>query len=110
MLEEIGGKNGGGSSGQDSKREAYRGRGNPLEWGLVRRSKKEIITKWNEDCWARLFALFRECSLQRRQSMHEDSTEEEEMRRQHRIKVRKDMTRKIRSKKKNGCREPMVGC
>ena len=42
-------------------------------------------------------------NLQRRQSMHEDSTEEEEMRRQQRMKVMKDMTKKIRSKRKNEC-------
>ena len=32
--------------------------------------------------WASIFALFRAYNLQRRQSMHEDSTEEEELRRQ----------------------------
>ena len=42
---------------EDSNREAYRGKGNPLEWRLVRRSKKDRIKKWREDCWARIFAL-----------------------------------------------------
>ena len=42
--------------------------------------------------------FFLEYNLQRLQSMHEDSTEKEEMRRQQRMKVMKDMTKKIRSK------------
>ena len=49
---------------EDSKREAHRGRGNPLEWRLVRRSKRHRIRKWREDCWA----LCREYNLQRRAS------------------------------------------
>ena len=36
--------------------------------------------------------------MQRLQSKHEDSIEEEEMKRHQRMKVMKDMTRKIRSK------------
>ena len=40
----------------------------------------------------------RDCNLQRLQSMHEDSTEGEKMKRQQRMKVMKDMTRKIGSK------------
>ena len=44
------------------------------------------------------FALFREYNLQRLHNMHEDSAEEEEMKRQQRTKVMKDMTKKIRSK------------
>ena len=76
------------------------GRGSPLKRRRVRRSKKYRIRKRREDCWARIFALFREYNLQRRQSMHGDSTEEEEMRRQQRMKVMKDMTRIIRSKER----------
>ena len=83
---------------EDSKREAYRGRGAPLEWRRVHRKQQEHSTKWRDDCWARIFALFREYNLQRRQSMHEDSTEKEEMRRQQRKKVMKDMMKKIRLK------------
>ena len=63
---------------EDSKRGAYRGRGFPLKWRRVRRSKKYRIRKWREDCWTKIVALFREYNLQRRQSTHEDSTEEEE--------------------------------
>ena len=48
-------------------------RGSPLEWELARRSKKYRIRKWCADCWARIFALFREYNLERLQSMHEDS-------------------------------------
>ena len=87
---------------EDSKREAYRGRGSPLKWRRVRKRKKYRIRKWSEDCWARNFPLFREHNLQRRQSMHEDSTAEEEMRRQQRMKVMKDMTRKIGMDAENG--------
>ena len=47
---------------EDSKREAYRGRGSSLEWRRV-------------------------------QSMHEDLTEEEEMKRQRRMKIMEDMTK-----------------
>ena len=50
---------------EDSKREAHRGRGAPLEWRLVRRSKKHRIRRWSEDCWARIFVWFRGYNLQR---------------------------------------------
>ena len=83
----------------DSKRGAYRGRGSSLEWRRrVRQSRKYRLRKWTEHCWARIFALFREYNVQRLQSMHENSTEEEEMKRQQRTKVMKDTTKKIRSK------------
>ena len=85
---------------EDSRRAAHRGRGAPLEWRRVRRSRKYRIQQWGEDCWARIFALFREYNLQRRQSVHGDSTEEEETRRQQRMNVMKDMTKKIRSKER----------
>ena len=81
---------------EDSNREAYKGA--PLEWRRVRRSNKYRIRTWEEDCWARIFALFREYKLQRLQSMHEDSTDEEEMKRQQRMNVMKDMTKVIISK------------
>ena len=41
--------------------------------------------------------------------MQESSTEEEEMKQQQRMKVMKDMTRKIRAKRKNGCEQQLVG-
>ena len=63
----------------------------------MRRSKKKQ-DKRVERRLLRIFALFQEHNLQRRQSMHEDSTQEEEMRRQQRTKVVKDMKRKIISK------------
>ena len=49
-----------------------------------------------EDCWVRFFALFKECNLERVKSMHEDSIEREEMKRQQRMKIMKDITKKIR--------------
>ena len=60
--------------------------------------RKHRIREWREDCWARFFAWFTEHNLQRLKSMHEDSTEGEEMKRQQRIEIMKDMTKKIRSK------------
>ena len=53
---------------EDSKREAFKGRGAPLEWRRVRRSKKYRIKTWRENCWARIFAMFREYNLQGLQS------------------------------------------
>ena len=61
----------------DSKREACRGRGSPLEWRRVCRSKNYKIGRWREGCWARIFSLFREYNLQRLQSKQEESTEGE---------------------------------
>ena len=56
------------------------------------------IRKWREDCWTRLFSLFREHNLQRLQSKQEESTEEEAMKQQHRMVIMKDLMKKIRSK------------
>ena len=83
-----------------TKREAYRGRGAPLDWRLVQRSMKYRILKWCEDCWARIFSWFKEHTLQRIQSMQEGPTEEEEMKQQQRMKIMKEMTSKIRTKER----------
>ena len=80
---------------EDSKREAYRGRGSFWDWRRVRRSKKYRIRKLREDCLARIFASFREDNLQRRQSMHELSTEEEEMGRQQGMNRKEEWMQKI---------------
>ena len=77
---------------EGSKREAYGGA--PLEWRRVRGSKRYRIRQSGEDCWARIFALFRAKNLQRLQSKREESTEGEEMKQQQRAKIMK----KIRSK------------
>ena len=72
----------------------------PWEWRRVRKNKRYKIRKvvrGEEDCWARTFALLREYNLQRLQSKQEESTEEEEMKQQ-RMAIRKDLTKKIRSK------------
>ena len=66
--------------------------------GVCEKNKKYRIRQWGEDGWARIFALFREHNVQRLKSMHENSTEEEEMKRQQRTKIRKYMTKEIRSK------------
>ena len=57
-------------------------------------SQKYQPRKWSEDCWARIFSWFREYDLQRKESMQERKTEEEEIRRQQRMKTMADMTRK----------------
>ena len=57
------------------------------------RSKKYRIKKWSEDCWARVFSLFRECNLQRLQSKQDESTEGE-MKQQQRMKIMQDVTKK----------------
>ena len=92
---------------ENSKREAYRGRDAPLEWRRLRRSKKYRIRKWREDCWARIFALFREYNLQRLQSKQEELAEEEEMKQQQ--KKHEGSYKENQIKRKNGRREPMVG-
>ena len=86
MLERVDGEN----------RGACRGRGS--SFGMEACTKKQKVLSTKVDCWARFFALFREYNLQRLPSMQEDSTEGEEMRRQQRMKVMKDMTKKIRSR------------
>ena len=48
---------------EDSKREAYRGRGSTLKRRRVRRTRKHKKRKGREDCWANIFALSREYNL-----------------------------------------------
>ena len=63
---------------------------------------------WGEGCWAKIFSRFREYNLQRLQSMHEGTTEEEEMTRQQRMKIMKDMAMKIRSKERRRDEEKII--
>ena len=65
---------------EDSKREAFRGR---------RKNKKYIIREWREDCWARIFALFRVNNLQRLQSKQGERglADKEEVKQQQRMKT-----------------------
>ena len=65
---------------------------------MVQRVSKYQPRKCGEDCWARIFSCFKEYNLQRKQGMHEGQTEKEEMRQQQRMRVMKDMTKKIRAK------------
>ena len=69
---------------EENKREAYRGRGSPLEWRREKIAGQE--------------SLFREYTLQHRQSKQDESAEGEEMKLQQRMKIMKDVTKKIRSK------------
>ena len=69
---------------------------------------KAEATHWNEKeceeagstrgCWARLFSLFREYNLQRRQSNQEEQTKDEEMKQQQRMANMKDLIKKIKTK------------
>ena len=68
-----------------------------MERRRIRKNKIYIIRKWREDCWARIFSLFREYNLQRLQSKQEELTEEE-MKQQQRMAVMSDLIKKIRSK------------
>ena len=61
--------------------------------------------RW-EDCWARLFSLFREYNLLRLQSKQEELTEEEEMKQQQRMAIMKDLIKKIRSKGRMDAKNP----
>ena len=96
MLEEVGGKNGGGSSGQvqcrgQQKRGSQRQR---LPAGMEACTKKQKI----QDTNVRRRLLGKNLRfVQRRQSTHEEFMEEE-VRRQQKMKVLKEMTRKGRSK------------
>ena len=94
---------------KESKREPFRGGGAPLEWRRVRKNKNQRTRKWRDDCWAGNFSLFRIYNLQRLQSMHEDSTEEEEMKQQQGMNIMKDLTKKIRSEGRMDAKKPMVG-
>ena len=58
---------------EQSKRDAFRGRGASLEWRRVRNNKKYRIRKWREDCWTRIYSVFKEYNLQRLQCKQEES-------------------------------------
>ena len=64
----------------------------------MRKNKKYRVRKWREDCLVRIFSLFKEYNVQRLQSKQEVSTEVEKMKQQQRMKIIKDLTRKIISK------------
>ena len=49
---------------EDIDRDSFKGRGAPLEWRRVRRSRNTEQESGREDCWVRIFALFRGCNLQ----------------------------------------------
>ena len=93
---------------EESKRGAFKGRGNTLEWRTVRKNKRYKIRKWREDCWARIFLFVQRIQhaasakqaggVNRRggdeaaakDDNHERSDEEDQIER------------------KDGCQEPMV--
>ena len=47
-------------------RRACKGRGEPLEWRIVKTLTRYQSRRWGEKCWARIFSWFRESCLQRR--------------------------------------------
>ena len=74
MLEEVGWENGGGSPGvEESKRGAFKGRGDPLEWNRVCRNKMYKIKKVGRRLLGKNFSLFREYNLQRLQSKQDEA-------------------------------------
>ena len=64
---------------EEAKKGAYKGRGESLEWRIVKKQTYQL-RRWSEDCWARILSWFRECILQRNKSVQAGETEEEEMR------------------------------
>ena len=80
-----------------------------MEWRRVRRNKRYKITKWREDCWARIFSVFREYNLQRLQSKQEELTEEEEMKQPQRMAIIERSDKENQIKRKHGCPKPLVG-
>ena len=37
---------------EEIKKDAYKGRGEPLKWPIVKQEKRDPPRKWSEDCWA----------------------------------------------------------
>ena len=87
-----------------AKREAFKSGSTSLEWRMVRKNKiYKIRESGRENCWARIFFSFGKYNMQLPQSKQEESTEEEEMKQQkqqRRIVIMKDLTKKIRSKRR----------
>ena len=36
---------------EEAKKDTYKGRGEPLEWRIVKKEEKDEPRKWGEDCW-----------------------------------------------------------
>ena len=105
MEEEVLDKN----KGKESKRDAFRGRGAPLEWRGRGTQKQETQNKKvRRRLLGKNFLLVTKYNLQRRQSKQEESTEQEEVKQQPRIVLMKDLIRK-KTRRKSGCKEPMMG-
>ena len=89
---------------EESNREAFKGGGAPLEWRKVRKNKKYRIKKWGEDCWARIFSLFKELNLQRLQC-----NQEEEIKQKQRMMTIKRTDKENKIRRKSGRQKKMVG-
>ena len=112
MLEEVGGKNGGGRSGQVQGRGQRKGgiQRQRLPAGMEVRTKKKNTgyesgekTAWQESSPCAENTTCGVC-----QSMHKEPTEGEEMKRQERMKIMKGYDEEDQIKRKDGCRELMV--
>ena len=105
-LEEFGGKNGGGSPGQDSGRRKQK-RGTPWNGGGYAKTRKN--KKVGRRLLGRNFSLFKEYNLQRLQCKQEESTEEEGMKQQQRMVFFERSYEENQIKRKNGRGKQMVG-
>ena len=114
MLEEVGGENGGRPSGQAQGREQQQRvlQRQRCSVGMEACAKKQEVqdSKMERIAGQESSTCSESTTCSRLQSMHEDSTEGEEMKRQQRKKVMRDMTKKMRSKGKGGFRKSMVCC
>ena len=60
---------------EENKRGACTERGEPPEWQITKKEKRDEPTKWEEHCWARTFSWPREHSFQRNKCMQAGRTE-----------------------------------
>ena len=74
----------------------------------AKKSKKNRIRKWEEDCWARIFSFFLRIQFAA-SAKQEESTVEEEMKQQQRMAIMKDLIKKNRSKGSTDATKSLVG-
>ena len=82
-----------------ARKNAYKLRGETLEWRIVQREKGYQPRKCCEDCWATVYSWLMDYSLSRSKRMQEaGNTDEEERKQEQRMKTGTDRTRKIKAK------------
>ena len=52
---------------EEKKKDAHEGRGEPLDWRIVKRVENFQPRKWSEYCWTRIYQRFREILLATKQ-------------------------------------------